>query len=122
MSTQSKLQALYDAIPTFACKPGCSDCCGPVPVSKAEWQALKLAPRTHTNCVDCEYLIDSKCSAYTNRPFMCRIFGATTERALSCPHGCGPDKPLTAKQANMLTIKYIRLTGGPVAFTIGEES
>jgi Fe-S-cluster containining protein len=120
MSKDSKLRALYAAIPSFTCKPGCSDCCGVVPLAKPEWQAIKLAPRADhgSNCMTCDYLIDNKCSVYADRPFLCRLFGATTSAKMRCPHGCGPDKPLSAAQADSLNAKYMKLmNGAPAAFT-----
>jgi hypothetical protein len=120
MSKDSKLRELYAAIPEFQCKPGCSDCCGAVPMVKAEWQAIKLAQRVqHSNCLTCNYLVDEKCSVYADRPFLCRLFGATTDAKMRCPQGCGPEKPLTAKQAGILNTKYIKLMGGqPAALTV----
>lgn len=120
MSDSKKLSELYRAIPFFACKPGCSDCCGVVPIAKSEWQAIKLAKReAGADCLTCEYLIDSKCSIYKDRPFLCRLYGATTDAKMACPHGCGPEKPLSMKQAKILTDKYSKLMGpAPAAFTV----
>jgi len=120
MSAASKMAELYRAIPSFDCKPGCSDCCGPVPMAKPEWQAIKLAKRASgQDCLTCAYLVDGKCSVYQDRPFLCRLFGATTDAKIACPHGCGPSKPLTAQQASILNSRYMRLMGGaPHAFTV----
>lgn len=116
MSAASKLDDLYRQIPSFDCKPGCSDCCGPVPLAKVEWQRVKLAKRNvGIDCLTCDYLVDGKCSVYADRPFLCRLFGATADAKLACHHGCGPAKPLTIKQANTLTAKYMRLMDGPPA-------
>lgn len=119
MKSNAKLQALYAAIPAFDCKPGCSDCCGPVPMAKPEWQAVKMAKRAAgADCLSCVYLVDGKCSVYADRPYMCRLFGATVEAKLACPHGCGPDKPLNAKQTAILTKRYMAIVGdAPAAFT-----
>jgi uncharacterized protein len=118
MSDHKKLAALYSAIPSFACKEGCHDCCGPVPVSKGEWQRIKLEPRLKgLGCVSCAYLNDG-CSIYENRPYLCRLFGATVEAKMRCPHGCGPEKPLTQKQTDILTKRYMKLMGAsPAALT-----
>lgn len=121
MNPHAKLAQLYLAIPTFTCKPGCSDCCGPVPLAPAEWQKISMAPRKPSaGCLECTYqTADHSCSIYGDRPFLCRLFGATTDAKLRCPHGCGPDKPLNAKQAAILTAKYMKLmpTTGLFALT-----
>lgn len=120
MTDLTKLQALYDAIPTFACKEGCSDCCGPVPMAKAEWQRIKLEPRLKgLGCTSCAYLIEGGCSIYGKRPYLCRLFGASLEAKMRCPHGCGPDKPLTQKQTDILTKRYMKIIGAsPAALTV----
>lgn len=120
MSASSKLAELYRAIPSFDCKPGCSDCCGPVPMAKPEWQAIKLAKRAAgQDCLTCAYLVDGACSVYQDRPFLCRLFGATTDAKMACPHGCGPANPLSQKQASILTGRYAKLMGtSPAGFAV----
>jgi len=119
MSDATKLKELYKAIPTFSCKPGCSDCCGPVPVASAEWEKIKLVKRQlGSDCLNCDYLVDNKCSIYNDRPFLCRLFGATTERKMTCKHGCGPKHPLSLKQTEVLMKRYMGLMkNGPAAIT-----
>jgi Fe-S-cluster containining protein len=91
-------------------------------MSKPEWQRIKLAKRiAGASCMDCEYLVDSKCSVYQDRPFMCRLFGATLDAKIACPYGCGPASPLTVQQAHMLLRRYIKLTGQPVAYTVEQS-
>jgi Fe-S-cluster containining protein len=124
MSDAAKLKDLYAAVPSFACKPGCADCCGPVPVAKAEWQKIKLAKKqVGVDCLSCDYLVDSKCSVYNDRPFLCRLFGATADSKMSCKHGCGPEKPLSLKQTEILMKRYMSLMkGGPAALTASIDS
>lgn len=120
MSDASKLKDLYKAVPSFNCKPGCSDCCGPVPVASAEWEKIKLVKRqSGVDCLSCDYLVDNKCSVYEDRPFLCRLFGATADSKMSCKHGCGPSKPLTQKQTDVLMRRYMSLMkGGPAGLTM----
>lgn len=114
-----KLDKLYKAIPAFTCKPGCNDCCGPVPMAKEEWQAIKMVKRSDNGCIDCAYVVDGACGVYADRPFLCRLFGASLEPKMVCPHGCGPAKPLTVKQTAILTQKYMKLIGvEPAAYTV----
>lgn len=114
---QARLDALYAAIPTFECIPGCTDCCGPVPTTATERRnAPKLLPldamvtrMVSTGCADCPYSLAHRCAIYEGRPFMCRIFGAVDDPRLACPHGRGPEKPLTIHQGHELTDRYLRL-------------
>lgn len=102
-------EALYAEIPTFTCKPGCTDCCGPVPFG--QWEDDKIGERRRevTDCLTCPYSAADDCSIYPDRPFMCRLFGAADDPRLTCPHGCGPAVKLTAEHARDLTRRYQRL-------------
>ncbi len=119
MNRDADLKKLYAQIPAFECKPGCHDCCGPVPIAKAEWKAIKMHPRhVMGSCLDCSYQVDDSCSIYKDRPFLCRLFGATNAAKMKCPHGCGPEVPLSERQADMLTKKYLSIMGmQPAAMT-----
>jgi hypothetical protein len=118
-SETRELAKLYSAIPKFECKPGCSDCCGPVPMARPEWQKVRLAKRqSGQDCMSCEFLIDNRCSVYADRPFLCRLFGATKDAAIACPHGCGPANPLTTSQALHLKAQYQKIVGPtPAGYT-----
>jgi Fe-S-cluster containining protein len=115
MSEKAVLKKLYKKIPSFDCIEGCSDCCGPVPVSSVE--AKKLGIDTGITSVkmgtcECVYSSSEGCTVYENRPFMCRLFGAT--KNLVCPHGKEPNKPLTAEQGRRLADEYRKLGTIPV--------
>ena len=119
----SKLSKLYAKIPEVkGCQKGCSDCCGPVPMSSAEAGKVRhlLRPEvyivgdfvtpTKPNCMDCAYSTPKGCSIYADRPFMCRLFGSSVESPLlKCPHGARPDKPLSAHAADKLSAQYIEM-------------
>lgn len=104
------IEQLYKKIPGFRCKEGCTDCCGPVPFSKSEWDKVtdKRKPSI-LHPLTCPYSFHGKCDIYEQRPFMCRIFGTSIDPKLRCPHGCGPEKLFTKKQATRLTVRYIEL-------------
>ncbi len=111
---------LYGKIPSLTCVAGCSGCCGPVPWAPAELARVQdripagsvlarafgaetiLNPDTGM----CGFLIDGRCSVYEDRPFMCRLFGATKDPAIRCPYGARPTRPLTAAKADKLTRRY----------------
>lgn len=124
------LRMLYrDIPPTSPCKPGCSDCCGPVPWSEAEiarvaadippiaeWIEI-MGARGLLNPLTgkCPFASAEGCQVYDRRPFMCRLFATSIEETrLRCPHGCAPKKPLSGRQAAALTDRYIGAGGPPV--------
>lgn len=110
------LRLAYRDIPAMACRPGCSDCCGIVPWSKAELDRVadRMPPDavvtevrgqtvvvSERNPLQCPFIAPGGgCSIYDHRPFMCRLFGtAPSVPHLRCPHGCRPARALTAAQA-----------------------
>jgi len=110
MSEKSSLKKLYSKIPSFECIEGCTDCCGPVPLTKLEAKRLNvdsnLTPTKLGSC-DCVYASEKGCTVYENRPYMCRLFGATED--LKCPHGKKPTKLLSSDSTNRLTNDYRKL-------------
>ncbi|EOU1989674.1 hypothetical protein BFS06_11660 [Clostridium perfringens] len=73
------------------CK-NCGGCCGPVPINKAEKaiiekyvQKHKPLYNKHNNILECKFRMNGKCTIYTVRPVLCRIFGVV--EGLDCPNG-----------------------------------
>jgi Fe-S-cluster containining protein len=99
-----QIQKLYDKIPAFHCKDGCTDCCGVIFFSASEWD--QVTEKRQATSLDCPYIEKGKCGIYEQRPYICRLFGSTDHPTLSCHHGCKPDRPLTRKECNALTITY----------------
>ncbi len=100
----ARIDAILSTIPSFKCKEGCADCCGPVQLSRLEYyRCVKASGRTADDVrqhmeknikrkiYQCPLLNQktNQCSVYEVRPAICRIFGATRE--LSCPHGYAPE-------------------------------
>lgn len=83
---------LRDQIPTFECKPGCHDCCGPVTTSSEEMLRLPVKSDAEheaaLNEFNCVHLGSNGCTVYGERPLICRLFGTTPRMA--CPNGCAP--------------------------------
>lgn len=117
-------RGLYRRIPTTSpCKPGCGDCCGPVPWTPAEWDRVKArvppflavepwasfesgqVAYTVQGTTRCPFFVNG-CTVYEDRPFMCRLFGTAPDARLTCPHGCKAAKPLTLAEAGRLADLY----------------
>lgn len=113
-----KLNLLYAKVPSFDCKAGCSDCCGPIMMSRAELKRItehlghepnftptekqlldRLAGGATLDC-PCLDAKTNRCTIYSIRPMICRVFGTFPE--LACPKGCAPTTPLTQAQADAL--------------------
>lgn len=96
-------------IPSFACTPGCHDCCGPVLASSEEAARLPGRPEAAREAalaaLSCPYLGPAGCEAYTERPLVCRLFGTTAQ--LPCPRGNRPAKP-TAPEIEAQVMFFIR--------------
>ena len=94
---KGRLEALYAKLPPIPpCKEGCDDCCSQVPMLPFEAERLGLdycaTPSTDGKC---DLFKDGKCSVYEDRPFICRLFNATSEDCyLTClvikDHGLMP--------------------------------
>ena len=117
---------LYREIPqTSPCKAGCGNCCGPVPWSDAEFDLVRaqvpisaewiVLPNGTRALMDpttgmCPFLAaNGGCGVYDRRPFMCRIFAASAETVLTCPHGTAAKRPLSERRTCDLTEKYAAL-------------
>ena len=92
ITNSQKIKILRERIPDFACKPGCSDCCGPVTASSDEVARLPVkTDAEHEKALaefNCPYLGERGCEVYQERPLICRLFGTTP--SLPCPQGLMP--------------------------------
>jgi len=102
MKKYKKLAKLYEKIPEVNCKGLCSEACAFIKMSDFEQQRLdKKYGKADYLCNPCPILlIDGKCSIYKDRPFVCRMFGAT--KRLPCPFGCKPEEYIADKAAALL--------------------
>lgn len=100
------LRAIYAAIPSAGCKGLCTEACSTIPVFPFELEQLEAAAGRKLPTFDtgdalgglvlgsevgdvCPLLVMGRCSAYEQRPLICRAFGSV--EGLPCPHGCRPD-------------------------------
>ncbi len=86
-------------IPSFECKPGCHDCCGPVTTSSEEMPQLPVKSEAeHDKALaelSCPHLGSNGRTVYHDRPLICRLFGTTPK--LACPNGCRPTQMIDTK-------------------------
>lgn len=114
---------LYRPIPAFRCIEGCGTCCGVVPWAPEEFDRVRDRLPAGTEVMEADGcfipirpkgttcpFFDHGCSVYSDRPFMCRLFGTARDRRLKCPHGRQPEKMLTPEKASRLTGRYQRMT------------
>ena len=98
-NNQEILARLRERIPSFECAPGCHDCCGPVTTSSEEMLRLPVnTDAEHEAALDefsCVHLGSNGCKVYTERPLICRVFGATP--SMPCPNGCRPEDMIDSK-------------------------
>lgn len=108
-SVREAHERLYEKIPSFRCKPGCTDCCGPVPFSRWEWGRVLDKRKGDPRTWDCPYAVGGRCEIYEKRPLICRLFGAADVELLRCPHGCGPEQKLSAEEAEEIINEYLKI-------------
>ncbi len=85
--------------------------------SGAEWRRAATHPAgqriwTQDMQLNCPYITQDgvgRCAIYSERPILCRLFGATEEESLKCPHGCKPPHPLTVGQTKRIMRQYKKL-------------
>jgi Fe-S-cluster containining protein len=118
MSKLKKLESIYARIPGIECKGLCHPSCTIVPVSKIEAKRAKsrlggknpfnseLISRDVLSDISkiptCGALKDKRCTIYTARPAMCRLFGVA--EGLECPFGCVPKGTISRAE----TLKLIQ--------------
>ncbi len=111
------MQALYAQIPNINCQGLCHQSCTIIPAAKIEikrvrdackgnvfhpirfMRAMKEDPET-PKLPSCKALIDKKCSIYSMRPAICRLYGVA--EGLKCDFGCSPERFLSKIEAHSL--------------------
>lgn len=117
---------VYGALPTIACRGLCTVYCGPIGMTALERTVIE-EKSGHTTDVDeearCTHLRDDRCSVYSERPVVCRLFGIA--EGMECPHGCKPSRMLTRGQAGAFFAAAAELGGestfGPVTAGLMEH-
>lgn len=108
---ERKLEDFYKSLPSIPCKGLCQDSCGPIAMTDFEYQRLIEAAGselTLTKTGDCSMLKDGKCSVYSVRPLICRLWGLTKQ--MECPHGCVPTRWIGREEGFNLLDKVKEIT------------
>jgi Fe-S-cluster containining protein len=111
------LKSIYRTLPGLKCKGLCQECCGPVCMTSLERDRVERhIGRTPelTESLVCPVLKDGKCSAYSVRPLVCRLWGLV--EAMRCPHGCEPERWVTDDEAYALLDAVKSIGGDTVVF------
>jgi Fe-S-cluster containining protein len=93
-------------LPPIVCER-CGRCCGPVPCTEVEYQAVLAYAREHRVVpvrqeLTCPFWCATGCTVYPVRPLLCQLMGHT--RGLECSRGHNVN--LSEKQAERLMRKY----------------
>jgi len=121
------LGQIYSQVPSFLCKAGCHDCCGPTVWAKDEYTNITSWLKKHNRKelmatgIDCPYLNDKGCSIYKVRPILCRLFGSVDNPIMLCPHGRRPAKLITDKKAERLLKELWNTPSKTPHFNAGEN-
>jgi Fe-S-cluster containining protein len=98
-----ELDAFYARLPQIVCKGKCVQACGAIALTRFEADRIRLKMHRKirfSSDVVCSFLEDGRCSVYSLRPFICRLFGLTMN--LSCPHGCEPERWIGLREQTAL--------------------
>jgi hypothetical protein len=89
------LEELYAELPALECKGLCAESCGPISMSRVEWQRVCRArgAELKASSLMCPLLEHECCSVYEVRPMLCRLWGLV--ESMKCPWGCVPERYLT---------------------------
>lgn len=112
------LREIWDKIPKMVdCKGLCQTSCGPVPVSPLERRLVEeragkqLGGKQQDGAIACSMLLpNGRCSVYSSRPTICRIWGAATN--VPCTHGCKPERELSDEETNQIMREVQALSPG----------
>lgn len=120
---RQQIAKVYAQVPRIECKGLCFDSCGPIGMTPIEKFMLDNAAGHEVKTVGslgltCSALTaDKKCSAYEERPLICRLWGVA--QGMICEHGCeildNDGKPLNFAEAAYLNRQMDLISpGGPV--------
>ena len=111
MSDASDVDSIWAQIPDVHCKGKCQEACGPVWCSPAEERRIRMDYNTaisfNHSTLTCSLLANGRCSIYSSRPAICRLWGAV--KKMRCPFGCRPRKWISDQKAGRLLRRLDRI-------------
>lgn len=113
-SASERLQSIYDALPVLKCQARCQEACGPIVMTKFEWERIQ-ARLGYTPVGDASLncpMLDpgmGTCTVYDIRPAICRLFGMV--ETLRCKWGCIPERYLTHDDGHAILAQIERAVG-----------
>jgi hypothetical protein len=103
MDFPTEIQKLYKKIPPSVCGAGCFKCCiNSIQLSPEE--CSRIGGYEYNGC--CPHLTDKGCAVYNDRPFICRLYGAS--RMFEC-NRCIPDFYLGEDETRQLLHEYLKI-------------
>lgn len=119
MVDREALHRIYAEVPTIDCKGHCHVHCTKWMAAEGEFIELTritgTAPRQDPKTGSCNLLIDKRCAAYDDRPYICRAYGVA--EGVLCPFGCVPEKTLTRMESASLIARIYKLFGSTRFYT-----
>ena len=116
-SALAELRAIYACIPPLECQGLCQQSCGEITMTELERDRIRqalgheLPPMPGVPsvlnpsgaCHECPLLsFDGRCTVYSVRPLLCRLWGAVDDPLMRCPWGCRPQRYLTNTETRRL--------------------
>ena len=77
--------------------------------------ATGTTPTHDAKTGSCGYLKNKRCTAYDDRPYICRAYGVA--EGVLCPFGCVPEKTLTRIESASLIARIYKLFGSTKFYT-----
>jgi len=124
MQKTEKLKRVYDKIPKMNCQRKCQEACGPIAMSQLEYKILCQRSGKKKLVTDdsmtCPLLNNGACTAYHDRPLICRLWGVVDNPKMKCPHGCVPERWLSDQEAGRLMDEVRKISGGELQIVTPE--
>ena len=92
------IDEIYAELPAIDCKQQCAESCGPIDMSRIEWERIgkKLKGYPMATSLTCPMLKQGLCSVYAIRPMICRLWAVV--ETMRCPWGCVPERFLSHEE------------------------
>lgn len=99
-----QIDLLYATLPTLECQGKCQESCGPIYMSRGEWERIKTKlgwePKAKNLTCPMLHRASGNCRVYQERPMLCRLWGLV--ESMPCPWGCKPERYLSKEEGYQL--------------------